>query len=64
VTLPPSTERSVSAAAEGRRLDAVVRRDGLQRSKKFIIFGMRAEPEPNDNLCDEFVNRSYQEENL
>jgi hypothetical protein len=42
----------------------VARRDGLQRSKKFIISGMRAEPEANGNVCDEFVNRSYQEENL
>ena len=42
----------------GRRLHAVVRRDGSQRSEDVIVFGMRADPEPHDDIAFEDAERA------
>lgn len=43
--------RSGSPAAEGRRVNPVVRRDGSQRAQEMIVFCVRADPEPNDDIA-------------
>ena len=45
----------------GRRLDAVVRRDGSQRAEKVIVLSMRAEPEPNDDIAFDDAKRAVPE---
>ena len=45
----------------GRRLHAVVRRDGSQRAEDMIVFGVRADPEPHDDIAFEDAERAMSE---
>jgi hypothetical protein len=47
----PSNARHQARPLGGRRLDAVVRRDGSQRAEEMIVLGVRADPEPNDDIA-------------
>ena len=56
-----TAERSVSAAAAGRGLHAVVRRDSSQRSEELIVLGVGADPEPHDDLALDDAQRAMSE---
>lgn len=57
---PPNARHQARPLA-GRRLDAVVRRDGSQRAEKAIVLGVRANPEPNDDIAVEDTQRTVAE---
>ena len=52
-----------AAAAVGRRLHAVVRRDGSQRSEELIVFGVGTDPEPDDGLAIDNGKRAVSQAN-
>jgi hypothetical protein len=39
----------------------VVRRDGSQRAEEVIVLGVRADPEPNDDIAVDDANRAMAE---
>ena len=57
------THGSAAAASEASRgrLHSVVRRDGSQRAEKTIIFGVRADPEPDDDIAFDDAERTMPE---
>jgi hypothetical protein len=57
----PSNAQHQARPLGGRRLHAVVRRDGSERAKKMIVFGVRADPEPNDGIPFDDAQRSVPE---
>jgi hypothetical protein len=47
----PPCDPLPSRAAAGRRVNAVVRRDGSQRAQETIVLGVSADPEPDDDIA-------------
>lgn len=60
-SLCPPNARHKARPPGGRRLDAVVRHDGSQRAQKAIVLGVRADPEPDDDIAVDDAQRAMAE---
>ena len=57
LTTPPNAQLHARLRSD-RRLDAVVRRNGSQRAEETIVLGVRADPEPHDDIAVDDAQRA------